>query len=153
MLDFFSGQIGSLAQNNDCGHQLSPFLIRDAEYCRFLHFGDLVNSRLDFARVDIFSTADDHLFGSIDDEEVAVLVLPADISGVKEPATQCFGGFVHRGTVVPEVFLDVVPITPHDAWPPRYEISEFAGGYRRTDCIDNSQIGTRRGRTERLKLV
>src|SRR5579859_843184 len=153
LLNCFSRQVSSRAQKNGRGHQFAPFLVRDAEDCGLVYFGDLINGGLDFTGIDILPTADDHLFGAINDVEEAILVLSPDVSGMKEPTTQCFCGFVHRGLVSRQFFLDVVPVTEHDAGPTRYEISEFAGSYRLAGCIDDSQIDTGAWTAARLKSV
>src|SRR5277367_4146503 len=88
--EFYSRESGSRPQNHGRGHQLTPLFIRDAKDRGLLDLRNFIYGRLDFTGVDILPAAHDHVFRTIDDVEVAVLVLASDISGVEEPATQCF---------------------------------------------------------------
>ena len=58
--------------------------------------GMLVEHLLDLARVDVVAAADDHVLLAVDDVEVAVLVLAADVAG-GEPAVGVMAAAVASG--------------------------------------------------------
>ena len=72
-------------RHHDRGDVLAEHLVRHADDGRFEDRRVLVQHLLDLARVDVVAAADDHLLLAIDEEQVAVLVEVAEITG-GEPA-------------------------------------------------------------------
>ena len=71
---------------DDRGADVLAELVVGQAHDRGLHdVGVLVEHLLDLARVDVEAAADDHLLLAVDDEEIAVVVDPGQIAGVKPP--------------------------------------------------------------------
>lgn len=61
---------------------LAPLLVGDADHAGFPHGGVFVQSGLDLGAVDVEATRDDHVLLAVDEEEIAVLPHPGQVSGV-----------------------------------------------------------------------
>src|SRR5207253_4104915 len=84
-----SSQCFSRLENNAGFHDFAPLWIRYSENRHFAHRWMRVNHGLDFAGVNVLPAGDDHVFQAIQDEEVPVCVLIADIAGAKEAVPEC----------------------------------------------------------------
>src|ERR1700731_3107335 len=84
-------------------HEFTPLLIRYSEDRRFANRGMFVDDRFDLAGINIFATCDDHVFQAVEDVEIAVRILIADVSRAKHSVSK-------RESRV----LRIVPVAPHN---------------------------------------
>src|SRR6266567_8744137 len=66
-----------------------------------------VDDGFDFTGIDIFAACDDHVFQAVEDVEIAVRILIADVSRAKHSISKCEGRV-----------LRIVPVGPHDVGAP-----------------------------------
>ena len=112
----------------------------------------LIEHLLDLARVDVVAAADDHLLLAIDEEEVAALVEPAEITG-GEPALGVDRGR-RRGRVVPVPVDDRRSSELHLTHAPLVRIRDanLGAARRATNGAGLSQPPGREGRRETAHL-
>src|SRR5215471_8499738 len=65
-------------------HEFAPLRIRYSEDRHFTNRGKLVNNRFDLTGVDIFSARNNHVLQAVQDVEIPVRILIADVSGTKQ---------------------------------------------------------------------
>src|SRR5260370_36602643 len=109
------GQSLSRLQHYASHHDFTPLRIGYSEDCRFADCRMLVNDRLDFTGVNIFSTGDDHVLQSVQDVEIAVRILIAKVACAKKPISECARGFFR-----------VVPIAAHDGGAPSHQFTALS---------------------------
>src|SRR6266576_3714718 len=85
----------SRLQDDTGHHKLTPLGVRHSEDGGFANRGMLVKDRLDLAGVDVLAARDDHVLQAVQDVEITVRVLTADISRTKEAVPERKRGF-HR---------------------------------------------------------
>src|SRR5207253_4016095 len=90
-------------ENNAGFHDLTPLRVRYSEDCDFAHGWMRVNHGFDFAGINVLSAGNDHVLQTIENVEVSICVLIADIAGAKEAVPECTLRL-----------LRVVPIATHD---------------------------------------
>src|SRR5260370_14340781 len=110
------GQSLSRLQHYASHHDFTPLRIGYSEDCRFADCRMLVNDRLDFTRVNILATGDNHVFQAVEDVEIAVGILIAKVSCAKQPVPECARGFFR-----------IVPIAAHDVGAPTYQFTMPSG--------------------------
>src|SRR5262245_10070572 len=66
-------------------HDFAPLLIGYSEDRHFTNRGKLVNNRFDLTGVDVFSARNDHVLQAVQDVEIPVRILIADVTGTKHP--------------------------------------------------------------------
>ena len=72
----------------------------------------------DFGAIDVFAARDDHVLQPIQDKEIPVCVLIADVSGTKEASPE--GG---------RRILRIVPVAAHDVWAAGHQFPALTGLY------------------------
>src|ERR1700678_4094557 len=64
--------------------RLAAIVVGNSDNAHFLDRGVLIDGLLDVARIDVEAAAEQHVLGSVDDENEAVLVHVADVAGAEE---------------------------------------------------------------------
>src|SRR6266404_1044445 len=129
-------------ENNAGLHDFAPLRIGYSEDRHFAHGWMRVNHGLDFAGINILAASDDHVFQAIENVEVSICVLIANVAGSKE--------------TVPErefSFFRFVPITAHDIRAARDQLARFAGFNFRSCWIDNAHVDSEARSTARREFV
>src|SRR5438034_1371594 len=98
---------------HDAGHhKLTPLGVRYSEDRGFANRGMLVKNRFDLAGVDVLAARDNHVLQAVQDVEITVRILAADVSSTNE--------------AVPErksSFLRIIPIATHDIRAPSHKFA------------------------------
>src|ERR1700692_3127491 len=93
---------------HDASHrEVTPLRIGYSEDCHFANRGMSVDDRFDLAGINIFAACDDHVFQAVEDVEIAVRILIADVSRAKHSVLKCESRV-----------LRIVPVAPHDVSTP-----------------------------------
>src|SRR5690349_18756908 len=71
-------------QHDTGHHELTPLRVRYSEDRGFANRGVPVKNRLDLAGVDVLAARDDHVLRAVQDVEIPVRILTADVSRTKE---------------------------------------------------------------------
>ena len=97
-------------------HEFAPLWIRYSEDRRFTNRRMLVNNCFDLTRVDIFAARDNHVLQAVQDVEIPVCILIADVSRTKQPVSErkCS-------------FFRIIPITAHDIRAPSHQFTRMPG--------------------------
>src|SRR5438477_5284950 len=101
-----------------------------------------VNHSLDFAGVNVFSAGNDHVLQTIENVEVSICVLIADIAGAKEAVPECTLRL-----------LRVVPIATHDIRAARDQLARLPGFDFLSCWIDNAHVDSHAWAPARGELV
>src|SRR5262249_37876348 len=102
---------------HDAGHyKLTPLGIWYSKDCGFANRGMLVNNRLDLAGVDVLAARDNHVLQAVQDVEITVRILTADVSRTKEAVPERKIGF-----------LGILPIATHDIRAPSHQFARLTG--------------------------
>src|SRR5262249_54972870 len=95
VLDILVRELCSLLQFHPGHHFFAILVVRDADYLHIADTRTVIEKLLDLTRIDILSTADNHVFNTTGDAAVAVFVHNSEVSAV-QPAIQvedAAGGF------------------------------------------------------------
>src|SRR6478752_2943784 len=122
---------------------LAERLVRYAYHRRLRYGGVLVEDFLDLARVHVEPAADDQLLHPVHDEEIAVLVDPADIA-TAEPAVRRD----RRGRRIRQI-----PVALHDVVTADLDLATFAGRHFVSVRVDNAHLDTLDGGADRAGLL
>src|SRR5260370_18475655 len=76
----------------------------------------LVNNRVDFTGVNIFATGNNHVLQTVQDVEITVRILIAQVSRAKQPVSECARGLFR-----------IVPIAAHDVGAPSHQFTTMPG--------------------------
>src|ERR1700687_5018263 len=107
----------SRLQHDTGHHKLAPLRVRDSADLGFANRGILVKSRLDLAGVDILAARDNHVLQAVQDVEITVRILTADVPRTKESVPERKSGF-----------LRIIPIATHDIRAPSHQFARLTGG-------------------------
>src|SRR5882757_5928276 len=119
---------GGPGLRNDPGTEFFAILcVGHAEHLDVLNIGVPIQILLDFARIDVFAAADDHVLDPADDAAISIVVDGRQVTGM-HPA--------RRIDSLPCPRL-VVPIAEHDRVSPRAEFPGFATRDNPTVTTDN----------------
>src|SRR5712692_10202710 len=83
----------SRLQHHASHHEFAPLWIGYSEDRRFTNRRMLVNHCFDLTGVNIFAARDDHVLHAVQDVEIPVCVLIADVSSAKEAVSERKGSF------------------------------------------------------------
>src|SRR6266850_7914411 len=108
---------------------LSPPGVRYAEDRRLANRRMLADDRLDLAGVDILPARNDHVLHAIEDVEISLGILIADVSGPKQAVPERPARLVH-----------VVPVAAHDIRAPSHQFTGMAGLDVLSCIVDDPQI-------------
>src|SRR5262245_66594858 len=111
------------------GDEFAPFLIRDAEHGGFSDGRMLEEHRLHLRRIDVLATGDDNVLDAIENEEEAVGIAIADVSGPEIA--------VSKG---PRRFLAILPVAACDILTARDQFAGFAGRDFPSRLVDDPHI-------------
>src|SRR5258708_8463826 len=123
-------------------HDYTPLRMGYSEDCRFADCRMLVNDRLDFTGVNIFSTGDDHVLQSVQDVEIAVRILIAKVACAKKPISECARGFFR-----------VVPIAAHDVGAPSHQFTALSCFDLISCLIHHLHVDSQTRSTARQELI
>src|SRR5437660_1600737 len=101
-----------------------------------------VNHGLDFAGVNVLPAGDDHVLQTIENVEVSVCILIADIAGAKEAVPECTLCLVR-----------VVPIATHDIRAAGDQLARLPGFDFLPCWIDNAHVDSEARPTARIELI
>ena len=90
-------------QHDTGHHKLTPLRVWHSEDRGFANRGMLVKHRFDLAGVDILAARDNHILQAVQDVEITVRILTADVTRAKEAVSERESGF-----------LRILPIATHD---------------------------------------
>src|SRR5579859_600124 len=94
----------------------------------------LVDDRFDLAGINIFAACDDHVLQAVEDVEIAVRILIADISRAKHSVSK-------RESRV----LRIIPVTPHDVGAPYYQFPVLPDFHFLSRFVLDSEVNSRAG--------
>src|SRR5207302_7843347 len=120
---------------HDTGHyKLTPLGVRYSEDRGFANRGMLVKNRLDLGGVDILATRDNHVLQAVQDVEITVRILTADVSRTKEAVPERKSGF-----------LRILPIATRDIRAPSHQFARLTGRNFCSCLVHDPQVdlGTR----------
>src|SRR4029077_16926642 len=102
---------------HDAGHhKLTPLGVRYSEDRGFANRGMLVKNRLDLAGVDVLAARDNHVLQAVQDVEITVRILTADVSRTNEAVPERKSGF-----------LGIIPIATCDIRAPNHQFARLTG--------------------------
>jgi hypothetical protein len=78
------------SRHDDRKADLTPAGVRYTDYCGLGHIWKIVKEVLDFRRVHVLSSRDEHVFQTINNENVAVGIANRDISRTEPSIPNCF---------------------------------------------------------------
>ena len=87
---FFFAQFGTRRLNNNGFYGLPPFFIRDPDYRHIGNTFNLPNDLFDLSMIDIFSSADNHIFLSISHVNLALGLFHQKSAGFGNFSTNSF---------------------------------------------------------------
>src|SRR5437868_3858225 len=116
-------------ENNAGFHDFPPLWIRYSKDCDFAHGWMRVNHGFDFAGVNVLPAGDDHVLQTIENVEISVGILIADIAGTKEAVPEC--------TLC---LARVVPIATHDIRAAGDQLARLPGFDFLPCWIDNAHV-------------
>src|SRR5262249_54106469 len=99
----FHAESFSRLQHYASHHELAPLWIRYSEDRGLPNRRMLANNRFDLPGVNIFAARDDHVFQAVEDVEIPVGILTADVPRTKQPVSK-------RAC---SLFL-IIPVAAHD---------------------------------------
>src|SRR5882762_9070039 len=102
----------------------------------------LVDDRFDLAGINIFATCDDHVFQAVEDIEIALRILIADVSRAKHSVSKC------KSRV-----LRIVPVAPHDVGAPCDQFSVLPDFHFFSRLVLDSQVNSRTRPPTRQELA
>src|SRR5258708_2349442 len=106
----------SRLQHDTGRHKLTPLGVRYSEDRGFANRGMLVKNRLDLAGVDVLAARDDHVLQAVQDVEITVRILTADVSRTKEAVPESKSSF-----------LRIIPIATHDIRASSHQFARLTG--------------------------
>src|SRR5262245_35118051 len=86
-------------------HKFDPLRIKYSEDRHFTNRGEFVNNCFDLTGVDIFSACNNHVLQAVQDEEIPVCILIADVSGTEQPVLECACRFFR---IIPVTLRDIL---------------------------------------------
>ena len=104
--------------------------------------GEPVDHGLDLTGVDVLAASDDHVLGPVDENQVAVLVEPPDVTGVQPAVDDGFRGL-----------LGPVEIAPHDVGALDHDLTGLAVGHRVARRVDQPDRLAGQGQAHRSRLA
>src|ERR1700692_3797428 len=115
---------------HDASHrEFTPLRIGYSEDCYFANRGMSVDDRFDLAGINIFAACDDHVFQAVEDVEIAVRILIADVSRAKHSVSKCESRV-----------LRIVPIAAHDVGAARDQFAVLPDFHFFSRLVFDSQI-------------
>src|ERR1700687_1932571 len=112
-------------------HEFTPLRVRNSEDRHFTNCGMFVDDRFDLAGINIFATCDDHVFQAVEDVEIAVRILIADVSRAKHSVSKCESRV-----------LRIVPVAPHDVGAPGDQFAALPDFYYLSRLVFDSQVNS-----------
>src|ERR1700722_17828772 len=135
MLDeFVRGESFPRLQRNAGHHEFPPLRVGYSEDCGFANRRMCVNDSFHLTGINIFATGDDHVFQAIEDVEIALPILIADVSRAKHSVSKCESG----------VFR-IVPVAPHDVGAPGDQFAALPDFHFLSSLVLDSQVNSRTG--------
>src|SRR5882762_9269505 len=114
----------------------------NCEDSHFTNRGMFVDDRFDLAGINIFPACDDHVFQAVEDIEIALRILIADVSRAKHSVSKC------KSRV-----LRIVPVAPHDVGAPCDQFSVLPDFHFFSRLVLDSQINSRTRPPTRQELA
>ena len=118
-------------QRNASRHEFTPLGVRNSEDRHFTNRGMFVDDRFNLAGINIFATCDDHVFQTVEDVEIAVRILIADVSRAKHSVSKCENRLFY-----------IVPVVPHDVGTPCDQFPVLPDLHFPTRFVLDSQINS-----------
>src|SRR5215510_1773270 len=110
-------------------HEFAPLLIGYSEDRHFTNRGKLVNNRFDLTGVDVFSALNDHVLQAVQDVEIPVRILIADVTGTKHP-------ILERSCR----FFRLIPVTARDIRAPGRQFTMLPDSNFLSRLVDYSHV-------------
>ena len=109
-------EIFSGLEHHACRHEFAPLRVGYSEDRCFENRRMLVDDGFDLAGIDIFSTGDDHVLHAVEDVEISVRILVADVSSSKQSVLKRKPGL-----------LRIVPVAAHDVGAASHQFAGLPG--------------------------
>ena len=113
-----------------------------ADDCGLGDLGQLVDDRLDLAGVDVLAAADDHVLCAVDQNQITVLVQPADVPGVQPAVDNRIGRL-----------LGPVQVAAHDVRALDHNLTGLTIGHRTPRRVDDADRLTRHWQSHGARLA
>src|SRR5690606_38113897 len=137
-------QPAAAAQHDDRAHRFAPFVIRHTDHRAFGDIGVGQYRLLDFARINVFTAGNDHVFLAVDQVQEVLIVEAAHVAGVAPAVAEGR----QRGRVV-------VPVAAHDGGRLDDDFAGLAARQLAAIVIDDLDQRVRKslaGRTQALDI-
>src|SRR5271168_248972 len=102
-------------QYDDRVDRLSPFRVWNPDDCALAHAGMFVDRVFHILRIDVLAPGDDHVFETVDNEEVTVFIDPTRVAGMQPAVSDDSRGRFR-----------IVPIAQHHRWSARDNLANHA---------------------------
>ena len=137
---------GGGLEHDDGLHRLAAVRVDGADDARLLHVGMRVEHRLDLRRPDLVARGVDHALEAVDDEEVSLLVVAAEVAGAEERlAVQRDEAGCGR--------LGALPVALEDLRPAGDDLADLVRAeHLERVRVDHSGVGVAHGDAEALLL-
>src|SRR5882757_11147716 len=121
-------------QHDASHHEFTPLGIGYSEDRHFANRGVFVDDRFNLAGINIFATCDDHVFQTVEDVEIAVRILIADVSRAKHSVSKCESRLFYIVPVAPRDVgapCDQFPVLPDFHFPTRFVLDSQINSWTR----------------------
>src|SRR5579863_10290585 len=135
------GQNDSGLQHDTGRHEFTPPEVRDPENCYLANRRMLIDDRFDLAGINIFAACDDHVLHAVENVEIAVRILIADVSGAEHSVSKCES----------RVFR-IVPVPPHDIGAPCDQFTVLRDFHFFSRFVLDSQVNSWAGSSTRQEF-